>query len=303
MNNCLVTKLKDVVNNDNIEKLGEVKFVMNNGNGSNESDWIVIGNGGSTPITYDTNGTLESSVSNNWVNKVVPANSIIYGFVRKTAVPADTTYFTINPKYNIERLQINHLNNIIGGKWVFKNIRALYLHTNSDIYLSGIEENTNLVYLNSNIINNDFAEIILSNNISNLKIFDIPHYYIGDDKITMMQKIQQLSYNGDIANLPKSVILVNSNQSYPIHGTIESFVACMRSNGRIKGCVLLNFWSAAFKDLTYGGISLSQHMINIGLNNRKPVYLSGTADNISFVQDTAPVSYIAPDTITSVTLE
>ena len=231
-NNCLVTKLKSVVENDNLKVLGQYKFYMKPATGK-PNPTIYLSS--SSAFTARTTGTLKLSNQSSIV--IYPSQETyqlsVSGegyliFENKYNVKQINTY-NLDEDINIDEITfMNNLKRLVSSK-AYGNI-ANVLNNNPNINYIQLESKSiqgDLNTVDSAILNNIvFIKFGSSNITGTTSLFK-------NGKLTSIDVNNAKNFTGDVTELPfvENIQIYNSGVS----GTIEGFVAHAIELGKNTG--------------------------------------------------------------------
>lgn len=287
MGNCLVTKLKESVNNDNLSKLGELKFSVTKGNITNPNqqelrlstnDKIhvrVNGNGGfaksvaelSTPLTdldiYNTDGEVTLYFINDDYNVFISNKESIVNLKMMTV----TTILSVNSNEFAGATSLETLfANMVGDIKYLKYSSSL-----ADVRLP----------LQGSTYGNLFEALNPSG--ATLALFNSPeNSYTGDVSESNLTRIETFVFDGskivgDIANLPPMNYLAVLSINSDISGTVESFVA-KQKQGRATLTNPISM-SSLLNTISFGGNKYQENYAQYLLwDDHKIVVYAGSSD-------------------------
>lgn len=265
--NCLVSKLKGVIDNDGLQTLGKVKIILNP---SDNARYIFIrGNNckmsfvdctfnGRVTITLvgDDAGYIVYSGNNPYI--IADAYSLeTFSYSSKTVIEGlDSMSFGITKGlFNVSFNNVSDLS-------IFKNLKALSI--NDDYYTI----KTLLTY-NHNLITVGLEAVI--------------HSTMGVD----ISNIVSIRYNGDVGDLSLKVVEIYCSGIYPT-GSITKLVDKFRNNNRTSGKITLKWAAGASNDLTIedndSEISVAKYCQNRGYN-QESLYLTWDTNSLSITND------------------
>ena len=236
MNNCLVTKFKGIVNNDNLDKYGELKFKVNNTTDSWQQAWL----SGSPRVTVKTDG-MNMSLSSDGSN---PVNTV-------TVSSTTPVYFTpgnypvyISSKYDLSVLSTSM---VIEGLDKFSSLYKL-----EDVTI--LSEDSGIVNLNKLIPGDvEFKTIkIITTNVS--FVGDINRFANVALKEINIPNGNQEGITGNLVNFAicKSITNINLRGQNIVPCSIEDFATAQLAgeNPRVSGTVS---FVVPNMNMTYGG--------------------------------------------------
>lgn len=262
MENCLVTKYKAVVDNDNLTKLGVIKLTAT----TDTNNYIRVNfNGEHIVKILNTNESVEfawggaKKIDGHTV-KVIGGSEAAPGFSMTSACDV---VMEIEGKYDIETFSIQYVSSIKGGiDSLYSTLEVLQLEGNTMSFnTSSFKKFTNLTEINlgtnfSSFTGNlgDLADLTL---LEELRAGKATNYISGD-----------ISVLGKLTALTTFYMSGNNN----ITGTLESFVAAQRTNGRTTESTGINFAWGLY-GVTFNGAAISR---------THSCTLTWTADSITY---------------------
>lgn len=251
MENCLVTKLKGVVNNDNLEKLGVIKLQMTPYT-SNSKYYLAFYLGANQHEITVKDSTIVSAISSGLTEKIDDHHARYLGTATKRngiiEVSSNSdTFVEIDNKYNLEYFSFGNsrVTHIVGGlDKVSAGVKSIMISNYQD------EINTN--------------ELLRFTSIEEFSIGSIFYSIVGDlSSIASLTALTTFIANnaknkisGDISTLGSLVNLqdffVSGNKS--ITGSLEGFVAAQRAAGRETESTGIRF-SVGIHNVTFNGES------------------------------------------------
>lgn len=263
MENCVVTKLIGVVDNDNLSKVGVLQYEVYVDNG--KAFKIQCTNAGESVITLK-NATVASAVR----GTVIDSTHVSIGAVGQSGI----TYITINENITSVIVEVSNKYNITylgepGIKAIKNGLAEIdYLSELSELQLKNYGSDSNLsAFANAKYTNSltrlmiDNSKEKMSGDISYLSIFENLQYFRCTINAAISGSILSFGALTDLAQL--------NIDGTSISGTVEEFVAAQRTAGRTTGSILLGYTMAL---VTYNGLPIT------GSSNKT---LSWTADSIT----------------------
>lgn len=193
---CLVTTLKETVNNESIPKFGTLRGLLH---GSGESSSATIQVSGQTTLTAYSGGLINGS----------PSRTIQQALTNIT-FSAGEYMLDINPKYNITYLQYFPM----------------------DFNLSELRYNENLQYIRSNdYVEGDVSDLLPHKDTLQRMAVKTLHGDIsqvqGFSELVLLRASNKTtsSVYGDIANLGKNPNLLVADLTSKCYGSVDAFVA------------------------------------------------------------------------------
>lgn len=266
MENCLVTKLKSVVENNNLETLGRLIVGRNyNSNDTPESSYFgvvrsVIGGGQKVTLTIIGDGYFSTSFGGVSIGKFVEVTKNAEGEASTLSL------YTSNGNYKI----------LVDNKYGFNNVYfpISYNINMADIYYTGISRISGDGYYGN------VSELPLR--IITLKILDSQYGKVNYTNADIERLVNLKSFTVESERFPrintstigKLTLLEGNNQISSIQGRIEDFVANQRAGGRTTFGGNLNLkWIGSLGTVTFNGAVVSN--VDNGI-------ITWTSDTITF---------------------
>jgi hypothetical protein len=272
MENCLVRKLKGVVNNDNLEKLGIIRISI--GTYESNSKYYISFNLGDTEhgisLLGDNNivGTYPSEilakVDNHHVNYLGTENTSINPLIQ--VEESGVAVLEIDNKYALKYFLLNDRCTscaIKGGMKAFKSSME-YIdvgHYSEPVYTKDLVDLVSLKYFNLNnnfySFNGNLLDLSVLTNVEVLWANSINNKVTGNiTDIGNLINLKQIKFSGNTG----------------VTGSIEEFVAAQRLAGRTIESTGIDF-SRGMANVTFNGNStLTNHACT----------LTWTADSITY---------------------
>lgn len=289
MENCLVTKLKATVNNDNLPKLGVMSLYLKELSDNPSDRFITIGaKGGSITISC-TDGFSTTA-----------QGTLIYSY-------------TLQDRTSVGLYLANVLNNTVEIEGVY-NVGVLTMSDAGKVQLSKGKEslafaNVGVIRARGNVIDvTNFKGLLFQETdtpITELNKFiqnnpDLKHGYFAAEysEIQSLTQIQDnLSLYGNMADIPLSIRRVAL--ANPLNtGSIEAFVAARVAGGQTTGEVLF-LYANSTNGVTYNGESLKSYCQTHSISN---AYISWNGTSI-VVSATSSGQYVAPESMNTIISE
>ena len=273
MGNCLVTKLKSAVDNDNLKKLGIARMV-------------ILTNGS---MTVDNKFVKISAASTGPVEVKCPDGAYMtVGGIAKDSITIDagsSASITLsdigeNGKYTLEITKYN-LTEVIGGNLYINNVLAKRLLMEDLEYANNF---TSSAFLYGNLSELPYLPALTTIGIADIAIFEgdfavFAEKYKNSTSFTTLQfngsyvltnlttsnikkianistlRISHTNAAGDIkelGNLPLTSLTLNNNSS--IYGSIEELVARRRGHGATTGSITIPTIGGV---ITFNGVQLT----------------------------------------------
>ena len=265
MKNCLVTKLKSVVENDNLETLGRmiIRRNYNSGETADSAYFQVkrsdIEDGQKVTLTIVGDGYFSTSFGGGSIGKVVEVTKNAEG---------ESEYFglyTSNGNYTI----------LVDNKYYFNNpqFSTSYSINMADIYYTKISNISAYSYYGN------VSDLPLT--IRAMTIRDSQYGTINYTDADIERLVNLINLTISSERFPRiststlgKLLLEGTNYIIPTQGSIEDFVANQRAGGRVVFNGDLNLmWIGGFSDVTFNGAVIA--FLESGV-------ITWTADTITF---------------------
>lgn len=216
MNKTLITRLKGVVNNDNILKLGEIRLSFNgNRQGDQQFGAIYKTSDSVMNVVGYTGGVYKNS------DKSIKLEEIQSGFENINFYYTNNTKFGIMPKYGITGLTLTNLSDIHGGLVALNGLTNLSKLTITDSSISDDMSNldADLTYLSLDKIDNlhiPTASIAKFKNLKDVTIHSSTAFVGNVKELGVLTKLENM----------------NIDSCFSLLGSIEDFVKVQRANGK-----------------------------------------------------------------------
>lgn len=267
MENCYVLKLRSVVDNDNLEKLGAIKITAatdSNGymkcklNGKNDYHIVKVLNTNETVLSAWEGGTKIDDHTVR-INKVIGTNIPRFAMSAVCDVVME-----IEGKYDITELYISGIKDIKGGFNTFPStLESISLIGNSlQIDLSSVSRFTGVKELTLG----DNSNTTLTGTLDALKDLTLLESFTCPSSNNSVSG--NISVLGALTNLSKINCFGNRN----ITGTLESFVAAQRTAGRTTESTGIDMGWGLY-GVTFNGAAI---------NRTHVATLTWTADTITY---------------------
>lgn len=242
---CLVTKLKAVVNDDSLRKLGELKIGRSGGIENTNSALMYL---------YMTQEGRAVLAKGNWSDNYGASVKPIQADKQVRLDRTDGSVVEIFDRYYIKELYVENAKVDLSDFTYMKELIKLTLNSNT-----------------KNVTGN----IGIFTDMSKLEYIQIRSYGVEGD-ISVFGSIENIKYIsladtnvvGDIATIGQLTKLTTlALAETKVSGIIESFVAAQVSAGRTSGEITMPYVMAA-RNITYNGVSLSQLSLTPSSNNK-----------------------------------
>lgn len=239
-NKCFVTRLKGVVKDDSLERLGELRFkkaeVQNVDRASqyftiksaDNAELLIIGDGG-----FYSDYTL-SAISGN--------RTALLASIETTFWVTNGAEVSILPKYELESLQLSNIESL--------NIEQLqYCGKLNKLLIEGAAVNNISGNLDvaAKFFPSDMSDITFANINANIESLS----HVAYKNIDM----QGLNINGDISSINVARLEFLRIHNTHIYGTIESLVSNLIKVGRTSGTLNVPYLCGSV-DITWKGVPL-----------------------------------------------
>ena len=287
---CLVTKLKGVVNDDSLNKLGVLHLFQPYYEEANVDTMYMKIITGNSPVTVTVDGTINSTQS----SITIPALS--------------SSGFTVNNKkggtniwveniYDVKLLQLGrqyfYSQRELDALFYSKNCKGISFNVTipeAPDYTVDVKNMMNLLYfVPRNISITNIREILKNKALvyveysSGLKIEDFQNF----------ENIQHLGQmGGDFSKLPKSIREYNQSNASVYSGSIEELVANQRTAGRTTGAIKV-IWLKTLQQVTFEGKVMANWWSDKGYS-KNDGFISWDDSTIT-VGEEQPASYVAID--------
>lgn len=307
MGNCLVTKLKETVNNNNLPIFGQTTVELYY-TGYDTTDWTTIQtNSNGQVLMTITNGNIQPAGDNK--NPIQPHGSWAGWIRREQSSYAELTFESC---YNLLYLNISGVNKIKGLSSVLSSLNGYAFGSNNsdlikNILIESAKHNnyqhcTIQAQLETMMPAIPYAEAVAQANMSSLIYWNVA--YAGLCSWFSNSTLQSYRGPGNLEDLPVTIRELDAIDTigYRMTGNlntlIQKFIAASRTSGTIK----FNGWPSAFTDITFTNngttTAWSVYLISIGLANNKPTFISWNSQGqITFSQDIAPEDYVPADPV------
>lgn len=298
-NNCLVTKLKGVVDNDNLPRLGivSVDYVSNPDNKQRMTFQIFSP---TKDVHVKSKVLFKPYGTDLMVTEFTALAGVgVYGTISSSDIPSASVEDIVEFD-NMYDLTLFAVTNRMGKIRPANNIESLYKYANLEIVsLNNDEDFTDIP---------DSAYGIVFSTMGNgygIKTFDLDHildnrpnlealFKPGNDNDMFALKMRKnhnshttmkysfISLQGNITDLPRNMEAVSV---ISLSGNVEDYVARMRELGRTLG--FITFFGAYYGMVKYNNTSLktlidNNTIHNFGTGGYYTPILTWTADSIAF---------------------
>ena len=304
MGNCLVTKLKGTVDNDNLAKFGQTILKFNQTGGNDSLDWfdLLTNSNGEVAITSPNGGNYVIAGDGN----PIPANTRGTGWLRKAS--SGITDFIFDSCYNVGLIyNVSYIHEAKGLGSLLYSLKGIH-YSHCDLpFITGLftelSRHSDFKYISgysSPAISEDIVVAAINANINSLK--EVQVNCVPASAVTNSSIIQIFKGCGNLEDLPITIRNFGSydEEGYKITGNINTLITKWITAGRTSGTIYFNEWLTAFPNITINNgsevISLASYMTSLGLNTNGTVYISWNAQGqITLAQGTAPADYVGPD--------
>lgn len=216
MNKALITRLKGVVNNNNILKLGEIRLSFSGDRQGDQQFGAIYKTTDSVMnIVCYTGGVYKDS------DKSIKLEEIQSGFENINFYYTNNTKFGIMPKYGITGLSLTNLSDIHSGLAALNSLTNLSKLTITDSSISDDMSNldADLTYLSLDKIDNlhiSTASIAKFRNLKDVTIHSSTAFVGNFKELGVLTKLENM----------------NIDSCFSLLGSIEDFVKVQRANGK-----------------------------------------------------------------------
>ena len=303
MGNCLITKLKGSVSNENLDELGKVTiFLQYHSDNDREKDIIRFRKKQGTSIhfvsdspTYDgyVIGVSEGTISD---------DGLVY-FELLFTTKEGGVHVTFDSVYDFTAVQSSYgtiskgKNSLLG----FANWIDFGADNTKDI--SAIKNNPAIVGVCFSRNNSGAVDAILGlSDKTHLKVtgFTETTNALGVEMLAFT-RLQQTNFSfQSLEYVPTSIREFGANKVKG--GSLEDFVQRLRNAGRTSGAIKMSYMCDNKCGITYDGDFLFRKFnasgMTCGINN----FVTWTEDSIS-ITDQVPANYVAPETLNTFIVE
>ncbi len=210
MGKCLVTKLNGIVNNDNIQKLGELKFQLlpvSSPTADTEAITLKFSKNTSVAISGDAYFTNSKLSANN--GKTVDFTE---NYPQLLYVSNNDGYLSIPDKYSIITLQANYSKTMLDLDLLkFSNkLEVLVCKASGDISILGNFKNISTIQIREDELYGDIKSL---KDAANLRILEIRSLNITGDisSLSKLNKCNRVILNGAVLTGDLSDLPINCN--------------------------------------------------------------------------------------------
>ena len=295
---CLVTKLKGVVNDDSLNQLGVLHiFQPYKENANNNSKFLQIITG-TNPVTLSSDFGFDEGEK----TYTVRANSVREFHVSNNAKGNNVW---IQNVYDIKGIQMSDQN-----FYTQRELDALiHSKTLKKLYINSTQENmsvdandllglTYIIFQSNSVKITNVRKILQNKNLisASLGVQNTKDLSIND--FQDYENLQRLSFaGGDFTKLPKSIREYNYSITYEHTGTVEGFVTNQRLLGRTTGAIKIT-WIKTMVGVTFESTELKTWWENKGYT-KNDGFISWDSSTIT-VEETQPESYVDPESFNSI---
>ena len=295
---CLVTKLKGVVNDDSLNQLGVLHiFQPYKEDADANSKYLQIITG-DNPVTLRSDFGFDEGEN----SYTVAANSVREFHVSNNAKGNNVW---IQNVYDIKGIQMSdqkfytqrELDALIHSK-TLKKIYVNSMQENMSVDANDLLGLTYIVFPNNSVKITNVRKILQNKNLIFVSLGVQNSKDLSIDDFQDYENLQLLSFaGGDFTKLPKSIRDYNYSATYEHTGTVEDLVANQRLLGRTTGAIKIT-WIKSMVGVTFESTELKTWWKNKGYT-KNDGFISWDSSTIT-VGETQPESYIAPEPIDSI---
>lgn len=290
---CLITKLKGVVNDDSLNQLGVLHiFQPYKEDADTNSKYLQIITG-TNPVTLSSDFGFDEGEN----PYIVAANSV-RGFNVSNNAKGNNVW--IQNVYDIKGIQMSGQN-----FYTQRELDALiHSKTLKKLYVKSMQENmsvdandllglTYIIFSGNSLKITNVRRILQNKNLIIVSLGIQNSKDLSIDDFQDYENLQRLSYvGGDFTKLPKSIRDYDYSVTYEHTGTIEDLVANQRLLGRTTGAIKIS-WIKSMVGVTFESTELKTWWENKGYT-KNDGFISWDSSTIT-VGETQPESYVSPE--------
>lgn len=296
---CLVTKLKGVVNDDSLNQLGVLHLFQPYNEDANDNTKYMFIITGDNPVTLNSDFGFDEIEEKTFT---VEANSA-RGFHVSNNVKGNNVW--LQNVYDIKAIQISdqkfYTQRELDALIHSKTLKKLYVNSmqeNMSVDANDLLGLTYIILQNNSVKITNIRRILQNKNLINVSLGVQNTKDLSIDDFQDYENLQRLSFaGGDFTKLPKSIREYNYSITYEHTGTVEDFVANQRLLGRATGAVKIT-WIKSMVGVTFESTELKTWWENKGYI-KNDGFISWDSSTIT-VGETQPESYVAPEPINSI---
>lgn len=294
---CLVTKLKGVVNDDTLNQLGVLHIFQPYKEDADKNSKFLQIITGTNPVTLSSDFGFDEGEK----TYTVAANSVRGLHVSNNAKGNNVW---IQNVYDIKGIQMSYQN-----FYTQRELDALiHSKTLKKLYVGSMQENmsvdandllglTFIMFTGNTVKITNVRKILQNKNLIyvNLGVQNTKGLSIED--FQDYENLQKLSYaGGDFTKLPKSIRDYDYSVTYEHTGTVEDLVANQRLLGRTTGAIKIT-WIKSMVGVTFESTELKTWWGNKGYT-KNDGFISWDSSTIT-VGETQPESYVSTEAFDS----
>ena len=290
---CLVTKLKGVVNDDSLNQLGVLHIFQPYKEDEDANSKYLQIITGTNPVTLSSDFGFDEGE-----NPCTIAANSVRGFHVSNNVKGNNVW--IQNVYDIKGIQMGDQN-----FYTQRELDALiHSKTLKKLYVRSMQENmsvdandllglTYIVFSNNSVKVTNVRRILQNKNLIYVSLGVQNTKGLSIDDFQDYENLQQLSYaGGDFTKLPKSIRNYDYSVTYEHTGTVENLVANQRLLGRTTGAIKIS-WIKSMVGVTFESTELKTWWENKGYT-KNDGFISWDSSTIT-VGETQPESYVSPE--------
>lgn len=294
---CLITKLKGVVNDDSLNQLGVLHIFQPYKEDADINSKYLLIITGANPVTLSSDFGFDEGEK----TYTVGANSV-RGFHVSNNAKGNNVW--IQNVYDIKGIQMLYQN-----FYTQRELDALiHSKTLKKLYVSSMQENmsvdandllglTYIIFLGNSVKITNVRRILQNKNLIYVSLGIQNTKDLSIDDFQDYENLQHLSYaGGDFTKLPKSIRDYDYTTTYELTGTIEDLVANQRLLGRTTGAIHIS-WISSIVGVTFEKIELKEWWQSKGYTENSG-FISWDNSTIT-VGETQPASYVSTEAFNS----
>ena len=295
---CLVTKLKGVVNDDSLNQLGILHLFQPYNEDANDNTKYMWINTGNNPVTIKSDIGCDDGSRNFTIN----ANNA-RGFHISNNEKGNNVW--IQNIYDIKGIRISsqkfftqrELDALVHSK-TLKKIYVNSMQENMSVDANDLLGLTYIMFQDSSVKITNVRKILQNKNLISVSLGVQNTKDLSIDDFQDYENLQRLSFaGGDFTKLPKSIREYNYSITYEHTGTVEGFVTNQRLLGRTTGAIKIT-WIKTMVGVTFESTELKTWWENKGYT-KNDGFISWDSSTIT-VEETQPESYVDPESFNSI---
>ena len=294
---CLITKLKVVVNDDSLNQLGVLHIFQPYKEDADINSKFLRIITGTNPVTLRSDFGFDEGEN----TYTVEANSIREFHVSNNAKGNNVW---IQNVYDIKGIQMSD------QKFYTQRELDALIHSKTlkKIYVNSMQENmlvdandllglTYIILLNNSVKITNVRKILQNKNLICVSLGAQNTKGLSIDDFQDYENLQRLSFaGGDFTKLPKSIRDYDYSATYEYTGTVEDLVANQRLLGRTTGAIKIT-WIKSMVGVTFESTELKTWRKNKGYT-KNDGFISWDSSTIT-VGETQPESYVRTEAFDS----